>query len=191
MMKSAEGAPCRGPRPPFAFASPDGLLKVALHKLSCCRFPRWQSKLSLPALRSAWARIQTARRSHMGETRAHMESKIVVADALRARGLRAELEFVVDPMPGDGRAGIMVWSPNGKQTAFELQHTPIGLDEIERRAGSYTRAGIAQIWIPFIKPNIWTDGYNRSLNEFSVEKYTPRHFERGAHSLNCKKGMWV
>ena len=135
-----------------------------------------------PPVNCTWAK---------GETRAHMESKVVVAEALRSRGLRAELEFVVDTMPGDRRADVMAWSPNGQLIAFEMQHTPIGLEEIERRAGSYARAGIAQISVPFIKPNVWTDGYNRSLGEFFVEKYTPRHFERWVHGFNGKNGMWM
>lgn len=135
-----------------------------------------------PPVDCAWAK---------GETRAHMEAKVVVADALKARGLRAELEFVVDTMSGDRRADVMVWSPSGLQIAFEMQHSPIGLEEIERRATSYARAGIAQIWVPFIKPNVWTDGHNKSLGEFFVERYSPRQFERWVHGFNGKNGMWM
>lgn len=48
-----------------------------------------------------------------GETRDHMKAKILVANAAKLRGLRAELEFVVNTMPGDRRADVMVWSPKG------------------------------------------------------------------------------
>lgn len=80
-----------------------------------------------------------------GETRAHLEAKLLVANALGKRGLKAEVEFVVNALPGDRRADVMAWSPKGLQITIELQHTPIGLDEIEKRASSYARAGIAQI----------------------------------------------
>ena len=125
-----------------------------------------------------------------GETRAHMESKVLVADAFKKRGLRAELEFVVKTLPGDRRADVMAWSPKGLQIAVELQHTPIGIDEIERRAFSYARADIAQMWIPFIKSNVWDDGSPRSGGWF-VERYVPRIFERWVHDFNRKNGMWM
>ena len=42
----------------------------------------------------------------------------------------------------------MAWSAEGARLAFELQHTSIGLEEIEERAFSYAREGIAQIGYP-------------------------------------------
>ncbi|SIS56990.1 competence protein CoiA [Phaeovulum vinaykumarii] len=125
-----------------------------------------------------------------GETRAHMEAKAIVADALKTRGLRVELEYVVNTLPGDRRADVMAWSPNGQLIAFELQHTPIGIDEIERRASSYASANIAQIWIPFLSPKVWDEGYPHNGGWF-VQRYTPRSFERWVHGLNGKNGMWM
>lgn len=57
-----------------------------------------------------------------GETRAHLEAKALVQAALTGRGLKAEVEFVVNTLPGDRRADVMAWSPKGLQIAFELQH---------------------------------------------------------------------
>lgn len=125
-----------------------------------------------------------------GETRAHLEAKLIVSQALAGRGLKAQVECVVDTLPGDRRADVMAWSPKGLQIAFELQHTPIGLDEIERRAFSYARAGIAQIWIPFLKASVWKDGESRGGGWF-VRQYSPRPFERWVHGLNGKSGMWM
>lgn len=125
-----------------------------------------------------------------GETRAHMEAKVVVSVALTARGLRTELEFIVNTLQGDRRADVMAWSPKGLQIAFELQHTPIGLDEIEHRASSYARAGIAQIWIPFLKSKVWDEGVPRHGGWF-VQRYSPRLFERWVHGFNGKNGMWM
>ena len=125
-----------------------------------------------------------------GETRAHMEAKVVVSNALKARGLRTELEFIVNTLPGDRRTDVMAWSPKGLQIAFVLQHTPIGLDEIECRASSYARAGIAQIWIPFLTSKVWDEGVPRHGGWF-VERYSPRTFERWVHGFNGKNGMWM
>lgn len=125
-----------------------------------------------------------------GETRTHLEAKLPVANALAARGLRAEVEFVVNTLPGDRRADVMTWSPKGLQIAFELQHTPIDLNEIDRRASSYACAGIAQIWTPFLKASVWKDGEPPKGGWF-VERYSPRPFERWVHDFNGKHGMWM
>ena len=126
----------------------------------------------------------------IGETRAHLEAKLLVASALATRGLRAEVEFVVNTLSGDRRADVMAWSLMGLQIAFELQHTPIDLNAIERRASSYARAGIAQIWIPFLKASVWKDGEPRKGGWF-IERYSPRPFERWVHGFNGKHGMWM
>lgn len=125
-----------------------------------------------------------------GETRAHLETKLLIASALTGRGLGAEVEFVVNTFPGDRRADVMVWSPKGLQIAFELQHTPIDLNEIEKRASSYAHAGIAQIWIPFLNASVWEKGEPRAGGWF-VERYSPRPFERWIHGFNGKHGMWM
>lgn len=125
-----------------------------------------------------------------GETRGHYEAKLVVADALVGRGLKAEIEHVVHALPGDRRADVMAWSPKGLPIAIELQHTPIDLSEIQERARSYSGAGIAQIWIPFLRETIWKEGKPRTGGWF-VECYAPRPFERWVHGLNGKRGMWM
>lgn len=134
-----------------------------------------------PPSNCAWAK---------GETRAHLEAKLIVASALTERGLKAEVEFVVNTLPGDRRADVMAWSPKGQQIAFELQHTAIDLSEIERRALSYASAGIAQIWIPFLRESVWREGGPRAGGWF-VERYAPRPFERWVHGFNEKRGMWM
>ncbi|WP_319414603.1 competence protein CoiA family protein [uncultured Cohaesibacter sp.] len=125
-----------------------------------------------------------------GETRAHMEAKYLLFNALTTRGVKAALEYTVDTMPGDRRADVMAWAPNGKMVAFELQHTPIGVPDIERRAGSYARAGIAQIWIPFLSQSVWKNGVRTSTG-WKVERYSPRQFERWVHGFHGKNGMWM
>lgn len=134
-----------------------------------------------PPTNCAWAK---------GETKAHLEAKRLVFAALSGRGLKAQIECIIPAMPGDRRADVMVRSPKGRQIAVELQHTSIGVDEIERRAFSYAKAGITQIWIPFIPSSVWRDG-KRAPGGWFVEKYAARPFERWIHGLNRKRGMWM
>ena len=110
-----------------------------------------------PPILCDWAR---------GETLAHLEAKRIVHAALTARGVRAELEYSVETLPGDRRADVMAWSPGGQMIAIELQHTSISADEIAERAFAYARAGAAQMWISF-------------LSGFSVE----RSFGKGRWDL--------
>ncbi|MBB3965115.1 competence protein CoiA [Rhizobium metallidurans] len=125
-----------------------------------------------------------------GETRAHLEAKALVHSALIGRGLKAEIEFSVSTFRGDRRSDVMAWSPKNVSIAFELQHTAIDLDEIEARASSYGHAGIAQIWIPFLKSSVWKDGEPCREGWF-VERYSPRPFERWVHGFGGKHGMWM
>jgi competence CoiA-like predicted nuclease len=126
-----------------------------------------------------------------GETRAHLGSKKIVYDALTARSLRAAVEYVVDTLPGDRRADVMTWSPSGIAVAFELQHTPIGLDEIERRSRSYARVDIAQLWIPFLHDAALRQAEHRGAGSLFIERYSARPFEKWVHGLHGKDGMWM
>lgn len=126
-----------------------------------------------------------------GETRAHRDAKKLVAEGIRRRGLTAEIEHVVATQTGDRRADVMAWSETGQSLAFELQHTSISLDEIEQRASSYARAGIAQLWIPFLRPAVWTDGEWHDEKTWFVERYSARPFERWVHGMGGKSGMWM
>jgi len=125
-----------------------------------------------------------------GETVAHMAAKRVTAQSIRERGQRAELEFVIAGLAGDRRADVAAWSPSGRLVALELQHTPIGLPEIERRAFSYARAGVAQMWIPFIAPSVWTNG-RPMVGGWFVERYSPRPFEKWVQGFTMKRGTWM
>lgn len=121
-----------------------------------------------------------------GETQEHMEAKHDLAAALAARGYTAEVEFCVEVLPGDRRADVMLWNAEGKRIAVELQHTPIGLPEIERRAFSYAEAGIAQIWIPFLRPDAMKNAVAREGGEAGdlfVSQFSPRPFELWAYGF--------
>jgi competence protein CoiA len=134
-----------------------------------------------PPTNCAWA---------SGETQAHLEAKRIVVAALTTRGQEARIECVLAALPGDRRADVLVTSPKGQLIAFELQHTPIGIREIERRSFSYATARIAQIWIPFVRASVWKDGKPTGKGWF-VERYAAQPYERWIHGLCMKRGMWV
>lgn len=134
-----------------------------------------------PPVGCSWAR---------GETAAHMAAKNVLARSIRKRGYRAELEFIVTGLPGDRRADVAAWSRKGLMVAMELQHTSISLQDIERRAFSYAGAGIAQMWIPFIPPAVWTNG-RQAPGGWFVERYSPRPFEKWVQGFTMKRGTWM
>jgi competence protein CoiA len=85
----------------------------------------------------------------------------------------------------------MAWSPDGLQLAFELQHTSIGLEEIEKRAFCYACEGIAQIWIPFLRASELKAAEPHGAGRMFIEKYSPRPFEKWVHGLFGKDGMWM
>ncbi|GLS28867.1 hypothetical protein GCM10007937_05740 [Mesorhizobium albiziae] len=84
----------------------------------------------------------------------------------------------------------MVWTEKKNRIAIEVQHSSIGLDEIERRSFSYAEAGIAQIWIPFL-PKDWVErkSYSETEERFNLNlKQKP--FEIWIHGLNKGYGAW-
>ena len=127
-----------------------------------------------------------------GETQAHLESKKLFRDSFVSRGLRVEVEFVVQSLPNDRRADVMVWSPSQVRAAIELQHSNIGIEAIENRAFSYAREGIAQAWIPFLKPKYMAQAERQrggSEGDFLIRRYPARPFERWAHAFHRKR-LW-
>jgi Competence protein CoiA-like family len=135
-----------------------------------------------PPILCNWAR---------GETLAHLEAKRVVHEALMARGVRAELEFSFETMPGDRRADVMAWSPKGQMIAIELQHTAISADETAERAFAYARAGAAQIWISFLPPSVWKEALDKGDGTWLVRRYAPKQFELWIDGLTAKSGRWT
>jgi Competence protein CoiA-like family len=135
-----------------------------------------------PPILCVWAR---------GETLAHLEAKQLVHAALTARGVRAELEYSVETLPGDRRADVMAWSPKGRMVAIELQHTSISAEVIAERSFAYARAGAAQIWISFLPSSVWKEALDKGDGTWLVRRYAPRQFELWIEGLTAKAGMWI
>lgn len=125
-----------------------------------------------------------------GETREHLSAKEVVKAAFLARGLRAEVEYVVPTLPGDQRADVVVFGPRGNLHAIELQHCNVDLKEIERRARGYALANIPQIWIPFLRPGILEKCDVTPDGVHICERYRPRIHERWVHGFHFGM-MWM
>jgi competence CoiA-like predicted nuclease len=135
-----------------------------------------------PPILCDWAR---------SETLAHLEAKRLVHAALTARGVRAELEYCLETLPGDRRADVMAWSPRGQMIAIELQHTSISADEIAERAFAYARAGAAQIWISFLPSSVWKEALDKGDGTWLIRRYAPRQFELWIDGLKWRKGFWM
>jgi Competence protein CoiA-like family len=123
----------------------------------------------------------------IGETLSHLEAKLALKEALQPRCHRAELEWPVASLSGDRRADVFVWEMAGGQIAFELQHTPISIDEIERRTRAYMSSGLAVAWLPFLTSRFRVLARRARPGEpgdWLVERYRPKPFERWLSAFN-------
>ena len=119
-----------------------------------------------------------------GESSHHYQAKNAFRDLYRKRELRAETEFIVQTLPNDRRADIMVWSQKSEQVAIELQDSPIDCSQIEARTNGYFAAGIPVIWLPFARTEHWERMEHLTSNKFTIQKYPARPFEKWIHGYN-------
>jgi len=123
----------------------------------------------------------------IGETFSHLEAKLALKEALAPRCHRIELEWPVASLSGDRRADVYAWEMLGGQIAFELQHTGIGIEEIERRTRAYMAAGLAVVWLPFLQARFRTLARRAGPGEpgdWVVDRYRPKPFERWLSAFN-------
>lgn len=127
-----------------------------------------------------------------GETRAHLEAKRVLLDALRARGLQVEAEYATTEVAEDRRADIMVWSPSSKTpVAIELQHSRINVPDLEKRARSFVRSGIAQLWVPFLDPGILDAADQIAPDILKVDRYPIQLHVLWMYGMVGEDGLWM
>src|SRR5205823_9332068 len=122
-----------------------------------------------------------------GETTAHLEAKLALKQALETRCHRAEVEWPIASLAADRRADVFVWEMLGGQIAFELQHTGISLEEIERRTRAYMAAGLAVVWLPFLHARFRASSRRTRPGEqgdWIIERYRPKPFERWLAAFN-------
>ena len=136
-----------------------------------------------------------------GETRAHMRAKKLLYESLVQRQLDASLEQHLTFLSGDRRADVFVRRDKGPSIAIELQHSTISLGELEARAWSYARAGITQLWIPFLRADVIADGDIGPDEDTDVviPRYSLRPYEHWIAGFHCgdlwlydpiREGLW-
>jgi hypothetical protein len=86
------------------------------------------------------------------------------------------------PATGDRRADVMVWSPAGAAAAIELQHTSIGLDNIQSRTAAYIAANVAVAWVAFLAPRD-LDEVRAAAEGWVIPRYAPRAWQLWAHGF--------
>ena len=127
-----------------------------------------------------------------GETRFHLEAKKIIYESLRKRGLKCEVEFEFNTPTGKRRADVIAWSKCGKSRAvFELQHSKIDLETLEKRASSYAEAHCSQMWIPFLKEKYISEAQKLPNGKLCYDEYPAKPFERWIHGFGAGIGMWM
>ena len=113
-----------------------------------------------------------------GETIGHLTAKRLFCDAMRAQGLKAEIEYVVD----NQRLDVAVWLTPDQLVAVEFQHSNLLIDDLKHRIDGYQSKGISQLWVPFIQ-HIYRDEWSE------VDLYSGRPYEH--HLMSTERyGLW-
>lgn len=125
------------------------------------------------------------------ETWAHYRAKILVRDSLRRRGIRAEIEWIVDCLPEDRRADVMAWSLNGNMYAIEIQQSSISVEEIILRTESYFRVGIAVAWVIVGGEQAFNNHEAMKLaKSIWIQRYSAPYWQQWIHDFN-KDHLWM
>lgn len=86
-----------------------------------------------------------------GESARHLHLKNAFARAFRTAGWVAQLEVA-----GEGwRADVLVTAPTGQQVAFEVQLSPITLDEVQERQRRHQASALHTVWVVSGKRPLW------------------------------------
>lgn len=134
----------------------------------------------IPPTNCAWAK---------GETLAHLTAKKDFADEFRRRGVRCEIEFTLETLPGDRRADVMAWAPSGKRYAIEVQHSALELEEIAKRTASYHSADVGVTWIVLASKALLEKAVPHA-GKHVIEQYCAQPWVKWIHGFNIKK-LWL
>ena len=92
----------------------------------------------------------------------------------------------------DRRADAMVWSPgSGTPLAIELQHSRIAVLDLERRAHSFARAGIAQLWVPFLDESSLQRAEITRSETVTIDRYPIPFHMLWMAGLVGDEGLWM
>jgi competence protein CoiA len=115
---------------------------------------------------------------------AHLTAQRRIAEALRARGVHAELEAFMASLAGDRRIDVLAWPadrPN-QRIAVEVQASDMTPELIAARTRSYDAEGVAPLWLRLLDfgmfERVQTLPHRGTV---WIEKYRARAWERWAH----------
>jgi len=119
-----------------------------------------------------------------GMSLAHLEAQRRLADALRARGVHAELEAPAPSLAGDRRIDVLAWPPDrpAARIALEVQASELTVEHVAARTRSYEALGIAPLWLRLLDFGAFERVQTLPLlGAVWVETYRARAWERWAH----------
>ncbi len=115
---------------------------------------------------------------------AHLRAQILIAGALRARGLMVQLEAPLTGAAGDRRIDVLAWPADrpDARVAIEVQASDLTASAIEARTESYQAIGVAPLWLRLLDFEafriVQTLPFRGSV---WIERYRARAWERWAH----------
>lgn len=115
---------------------------------------------------------------------AHLMAQRRIAEALRARGVNAELEVFMPSLAGDRRIDVLAWSADrpDKRIAVEAQASDLTPELIAARTRSYNTEGVAPLWLRLLDfglfERVQTLPHRATV---WIDRYRARAWERWVH----------
>lgn len=100
-----------------------------------------------------------------GETEHHLRLKYQIYHLCKSYGWEADTEF--NSPDGSWRADVLSWK-NDRKVAFEIQWSPILLDELKNRDQKYSKKSIESYWLLRKLPNDWHLGYMEKYGDLTL-----------------------
>lgn len=122
-----------------------------------------------------------------GETQQHLLGKELFRRHFAGKGYWVEVEYPLAERGIQLRADVLTAPRPNARRAFEIQHTPLDVREIERRTCEYLTLGIPVLWIPVLRPDRCApvaveDG-------LAIARYPARPYEHWIHGYG-QETVW-
>jgi len=119
-----------------------------------------------------------------GMSLAHLTAQRRIAEALRARGVSAELEAFMPSLAGNRRIDVLAWPADrpAARIAIEVQASDLTPELIAARTRSYNAEGVAPLWLRLLDfgafQRVQTLPHRGAV---WIDKHRARAWERWAH----------
>lgn len=124
---------------------------------------------------------------------AHLTAQRRIADALRGRGVEAQLEAILSSLAGDRRVDVLAW-PRARpaaRVAVEVQASEITVEAIAARTLSYLTESVAPLWLRLYDFGRFDDVQALPhRGTVWIEGYRARAWERWVHDQLGGR-MWI